>query len=167
MELRSSRTGRVLTDAATITGGDSIRVLLRADPSRLSGVLERRWVYLLAIDAAGAGYTLFPSTANVMNRVPLDPATPRALERLGTFEIGPPYGPDTYVLLTSADPLPLDALHWTAVRSEAPERGGGSPLAKLFNGMGTSTRAPNPTVPLTWSIERHVIPSVPPRMARR
>jgi hypothetical protein len=67
------------------------------------------------------------------------------------FDIREPLGMDTYILLTSDEVVPTEALAWQGVRTRGP---GGSPLASLLFSASSATRAPGPAVPLNWSIQR-------------
>lgn len=102
---------------------------LTARPTRPSG--EPGYLYAFAIDSAGTTTLLFPRHGSVENRF-----RPRAAIPLATFRAVPPYGVDTFVLLTTATPLPSpwilqrDAVRappartsWTITTLQIPTRG--------------------------------------------
>jgi hypothetical protein len=139
-------------------------LVLRADSAQLKPSLERRWIYVFLIDSHGKSVLLFP-TSNVFNRLPYQQSadgkwpTVIPLGEDSAFSITPPFGMDTYVLLTSDEVVPTDALEWDGVQRRT--RGGVSPLAGLLFGNSGATRAGAPVVPLSWSIERLSIRSAP------
>jgi hypothetical protein len=90
-----------------LTGGERYSVVL--NPA--SRGLGSRYVYVFVIDSHGTGTLLFPRDGSVENRL-------TAARELVGFEVGPPYGMDTYVLLTTEEPLPNPwVLSWEGVRS--------------------------------------------------
>ncbi|HEX6159119.1 MAG TPA: hypothetical protein VF111_03065, partial [Thermoanaerobaculia bacterium] len=104
-----------------LIGGHRYEVFLEGETQ------QRRFVYLFVVDSRGESTLLYPRHGSVENRFAEVPN-----EKLLTIRAGPPYGNDTWILLTSDEPLPdpwiLDR------RSPPPPREG-------------------------WSIERRVIPS--------
>ena len=106
-----------------IVGGQRYEIHLTGEAK------PQRFVYLFVIDAGGASTLLFPRSGSVENRFSRAPQTP-----LVAIRAQRPYGDDTYILLTSDEPLPNPWILESARRSPAP--------------------APD------WSIERRVIPSV-------
>ena len=83
------------------------------------------------------------------------------------FEVGEPYGNDTYLVLTSVQRIDNpDIFDFEGVRSKAPQtRGAGSnPLEELLAGIGTTaSRGPIPRVPTDWNLEPMVLHSEPPQ----
>jgi hypothetical protein len=79
--------------------------------------------------------------------------------------VGEPYGKDTYILLTSEQPVGSpDVFEFDGVRSKGAARGGvENPLTELLEGVGTLSRSPTPRVPTNWSIQRVSLESVPPK----
>ena len=164
LALRNPSTGELLAEGP-VYDGDVYGLVLRADSARLKPSLEQRRVYVFAIDTHGKSVLLFP-LSQVQNRLPYEPTAagtwPTEI-RLGQdtlLQVQPPLGMDTYVLLTSDEAVPTDALEWDGVQRGA-TRGGASALAGLlFNNSG-ATRAGAPVVPMSWSIERLSILSAP------
>jgi len=163
LALREPGTGELRT-AGPVYDGAYFGLVLRADSAQLKPSLERRWIYVFLIDSHGKSVLLFP-TSNVFNRLPYQQSadgkwpTVIALGEDSAFSITPPFGMDTYVLLTSDEVVPTDALEWDGVQRRT--RGGASPLAGLLFGNSGATRAGAPVVPLSWSIERLSILSAP------
>ena len=116
-----------------VFGNETYALYLRAE--RLPADIPPRYVYVFVIDSHGRR-VLLHGTSSVENRVPRLGRAPNEI-LLGTFDVVPPYGIDTYHLLTTDEPLPNPrVLEWDGIRSAS-----------------TSL----------WSIERHVYESVPPR----
>lgn len=126
-----------------MNGGEHYGLALRA-ASPLPGRVAPRYFYVFSIDSAGESTLLFPrhGSGSVENRFPLDAHSPPASIPLGpaaSFECTVPYGADTYVLLSTDEPLP-------------------NPWILAWEGV----RAARVLAPAAWSIERLVIESVPP-----
>ena len=69
-------------------------------------VVEQRWVYVLDIDCHGKGTLLYPRDYSE-NQFPNDADNGRQFLLPGApvLRIGPPYGVDTLILLSTAQPL--------------------------------------------------------------
>ena len=157
LALRNAAPGERKTEGP-VYAGEWYGLVLQADPARLSAALEPRRVYVFGIASNGESVLLFPpSNSNVLNRVPYAPGpdgTWPAEVRLGSdslFDIREPLGMDTYILLTSDEVVPPEALAWQGVRTRT---AGTSPLASLLFSASSATRAPGPAVPLNWSLQR-------------
>lgn len=171
LAVRRSDESDIVRDGA-VTGGNTYELLLRA-ASRPSRVAPR-YIYAFVIDSFGAGFLLFPKEGSVENRFPLTPeassTTPYPpadilLGRPSRFEIVPPYGIDSYFLLSTDEPLPdPSVLEWSGVRTRAPGR---TPLEQLLASTGSSARTPvTMATPANWSLEKVVLESVAPRTKR-
>jgi len=157
LALRNAATGELKTEGP-VYAGQWYGLVLQADPAQLTGALTPRRVYVFGIANNGESVLLFPpSNSNVLNLVPYAPGpdgTWPATIPLGSdslFDIRAPLGMDTYILLTSDEVVPPEALAWQGVRTRA---AGASPLATLLFSASSATRAPGPAVPLNWSIQR-------------
>jgi caspase domain-containing protein len=163
LALRNATTGALKT-AGPVYDGEWYGLVLRADSAQITPSLEPRRVYVFGIDTDGNGVLLFP-VSNVLNRVPYAPTengswpTEIRLGQDSLFPIVTPFGLDTYILLTSDEVVPTEALAWEGVRSRGPE--GGSPLSTLLFSASSATRAPTPPVPVTWSIQHLPVLSAP------
>ncbi len=165
LELRKSGSAEALKQGRDhTTGGETYKLWLTAAVKTDS--IEARWVYVLVIDRDGNVGVLFPASgSNTGNHVPeKDTAAPAAIEMTSQsfdFTVGPPYGLDTYILLTSKDELDPQLFPAQGVRAESVARGVTSPLANLLGGIGnTRGSSANAAVPMTWSVQSLTIPSV-------
>ena len=78
------------------------------------------------------------------------------------FTIGPPFGVDTYFLLTSAEAIANpEVLDFAGVRGTPLPGKNYSPLEKLLYGLGSSYRGSPPATFTNWSIQRLPILSLP------
>ena len=173
LALRDLATGKLITEGS-VYDSSWYGLVLRADSAQLGPWVAPRWVYVFGIDRHGKSVLLFPASGagNVFNRLPRQQGANgfgSAIMQLGKdslFYITPPFGLDTYVLLTSAEPLPPEALEWDGVMREAGVRGGRGALEDLLLGNSAATRGPTPSVPANWSIERLSILSAPKPVRR-
>ena len=165
LELRKPGSPSPLTPGRDhTTAGETYKLWLTS--ATKSGAVDPRWIYVLVIDHDGNVGVLFPSTgSNTGNRLPMnDGAPPPAIEltsQQSDLTIQPPYGLDTYILLTSKDPLDPQLFPAEGVRSDSATRGGNDPLATLLGNIGNTRGAtPAAAVPTTWSVQSLTIPSV-------
>jgi hypothetical protein len=124
-------------------------------------VTERRWVYVLDIDCHGKGSLLYPRDL-AENQFPSDADSGLQFVLPGspTLRIGPPYGVDTMVMLSTAQPLPDPyALEFEGVATRG-DAAGGSPLAKLLTNASRGTRGASGPVPTDWGIDLLTLHSV-------
>jgi hypothetical protein len=144
--------------------GEQYKVWLTAsvadiEKAKQASGLQQRWVYVLSLDRDGTIRRIIPATeGNINNHVPPEGAQPHELQlTLGApdFEIKPPYGLDTIILVTTADPIDPRFLPAGGVRTSSESRGAGDPLAILLGTIGTSGRSRGSPliVPVTWSVE--------------
>jgi uncharacterized caspase-like protein len=144
---------------ATLIGEQRYSLLLRAHGT-LPPRVAPRYVYIFSIDSHGKSTLLFPLSGSVENRFPLPSSRPAEIP-LVKIEIEPPYGVDTYFLLTTSEALPNPwILAWDGVRSAAPPPR--SALERLLLETGSEARAARVLTPATWSIERVICESVAP-----
>src|SRR5205085_730660 len=158
LALRRDRTREWVRDS--VTGEESYTLFLRAPakPARL----QPRYVYVFTIDSNGRSTLLFPTAGSVENHLPLAPAAPQEIALPGGLDVTPPYGVDTYVLLTTDEPLSNPwILEWNGVRGPTPSPQ--TPLEQLLCLTSDSGRNAAVVTPTTWSIERFVCESVAPR----
>ena len=158
----STGTTPLATSDQPVHQGDSLKMAL----SSSSRVIERRWVYVLDIDCHGQGKVLYPHNY-AENQFPNDADTGRQIILPGapTLRIGPPYGVDTLVLLSTAQPLPDPyALNFEGVASRG-TRGVTSPLENLLNQTSGGTRGFSGEVPTNWGIGIMTVHSAPKQAA--
>ncbi len=153
-------------------GDEDYKLFLQLDSKFKDANATRRWVYVFVISQDGQGLLLFPpkgqgNEGNHLPRADKDekataPAVPliQLLDQQVDLTIGSPWGTDTYVLISSKDPIQTpNIFEFDGVRSSrgGESRGiGGSPLEDLLSSYGDSSRgAARPAgSPSEWSIER-------------
>lgn len=112
LALRHEATG-ALVQRGSLLGGEAYSVVLRA-----TGAVEAvpRYYYVFAIDSHGKSYLVFPKSGSVENRFSgNEPEI--VLGEPSAFAVMPPYGDDTYVLLSTEEPLPNPSiLEWDSMR---------------------------------------------------
>jgi len=156
LALRRTRSGELARDV--LIGDERYQLVLESAAPKP----RQRYTYVFVIDSFGRSALLFPRGGSVENRLPLALPAPREIRLDTAFEIAPPYGVDTYYLLTTDDPLPDPwILEFDGVRTRAPE----SPnaLEQLLLLTGSDRRAGPLVTPSLWSIDRYVFESVAPR----
>lgn len=155
--------------AGSLPGGKRYRLVLQADAERLTRPYDQRFVYVFVIDSFGQRTLLFPPphTGNVENRLPTDKKarlTEIELDIGGdALEIAEPYGMDTYVMLSTTEPIPdLQLLSGTGFRTRGADAS--TPAIEYLLQATSRTRgvAKPVTAPANWSIERLSFQSVPP-----
>ncbi len=162
LALLPSSANTPLPSNQTIHQGDLLKMAL-ASTDR---VIDRRWVYVLDIDCHGQGTVLYPRDYSE-NQFPNDADNGRQFILPGApvLRIGPPYGVDTLILLSTEQPLadPF-VLNFEGVASRG-TRGVSSPLEKLLNQTSGGTRGFSDAVPTNWGIGLTTVHSVPNRAA--
>jgi hypothetical protein len=139
---------------------DRMRLALQSN----SVVKDPRWVYILDIDCHGQGSLVYPQNYSE-NQYPGegDVDSPIILRHAPTLKVGPPYGIDTLVLLSTAQPLPdPSVLNFEGVARGA-TRGVQSPLEQLLSSASGGTRGlgAEVEVPTTWGIETKTMRTLP------
>jgi hypothetical protein len=143
--------------------GDQLKMALQSTDR----VIERRWVYVLDIDCHGKGSLVYPLDY-AENQFPNDADNGRQFVLPGarTLRVGPPYGVDTLILLSTAQPLPDPyALNFEGVATRG-TRGVESPLEKLLANTSSGTRGFSGEVPTNWGIALTTMRSVPKEAAQ-
>jgi hypothetical protein len=155
---------RVAVSDGRMTGRQTYPLVLRAAATPLPAKIRPRYFYVFGIDSFGRSVLLFPLGGSVENHFPIDvEKQPPAEIPIGTVTVDPPYGTDTYVLLSTDESLPNPSvLEWAGVRTRGPK--GATPLEELLSRTGGASRSmtPCPTPP-NWSIDRVVMTSVSPQ----
>jgi hypothetical protein len=143
--------------------GDLLRMLLQSS----SRVVEKRWVYILDIDCHGKGTVLYPGNFTE-NQFPnaADYGRQFFLPGARPLRIGPPYGVDTLIMLSTEQPLPDPyLLNFEGVTRST--RGVESPLARLLNETSSGTRGISSEVPTNWGIGVTTIRSLPKDVSKQ
>ena len=138
--------------------GDQLKLALLSTDR----VVEKRWVYVLDIDCHGKGNLLYPGDY-AENQFPNGADTSRQFVLPGarTLRIGPPYGVDTLIMLSTQQPLPDPyVLNFEGVATRG-ARGANSPLEKLLAQTSGGTRGIGGEVPTNWGIGVTTLHSIP------
>jgi hypothetical protein len=165
LALKNTQTGAATTTSPLIEG-EKYDPLLIAVKEIITGIpgIEKRYVYVFVIDSYGKGTLLFPLTEllNSENYFPVQKNSLPAEINLGNgglFDVTSPFGVDTYILLTTAEPVSNpDVLSFSGVRG-GEVKGQLSSLEKLLVGVGLRKRGNPPVTHTDWSIERLSIQS--------
>jgi hypothetical protein len=152
------------TQEGPVANGETYSLVLKA-LSDIPATLKPQWVYVAAIDCSGMGKLLYPLSAQgnlLPQRKEGESDWPKEIELTGAAErikITPPFGIDTYIMLTTLDQLPdTSAFNFSGVLS----RGGSkNPLGQLLFGAGMNRRGNELEVPANWSVSYTPVLSVP------
>lgn len=172
LALRDARNGTLIENGPLI-GEHEYELVLRLRDPRPATPIYARYIYVFAIDCNGRGILLFPrpERGSVENRLPLtqsgtlpvvDPPAEIALGDRPSLVVRPPYGMDSYFLLSTDTPLSgASCLEWDGVRTPGPAPR--TPLEMLLaQPGGNRSGEPVQTSP-NWSIEKIVFESVSPK----
>jgi hypothetical protein len=158
LALLPSNTTSPLPANQTTHQGDQLKMALASDDR----IVDHRWVYVLDIDCHGQGTVLYPRDYSE-NQFPNDSENGRQFVLPGApvLRIGPPYGVDTLILLSTEQPLADPyVLNFEGVASRS-TRGIASPLEKLLNQTSGGTRGFSGEVPTNWGIGLMTVHSAP------
>ena len=168
LALKNIETGAVVTTGAVVEGQEFYLVLQASEEALKRGV-GQRYVYVFTIDSSGKSTLLFPdpNRGNAENRLPyrddagrIQKVTEIPLSTSIRLQIAPPFGIDTYMLLTSQEPIPDPlVLQQEGVRTRGAEPE--NPLARLLYGVGSETRGVQLATPVNWSIASFSLQSTP------
>lgn len=146
----------------TLHGGRRYAMRLRPiafPPTRV----EPRYYYVFGIDSFGQSVLLFPLRGSVENQFPIDSERERPARDVdvGGVRSRPPYGRDTYFLISSDESLPNPRiLESSGVRTRGPR--GGTALEELLSRTGGTSRSQEPLgLSPIWSIDHLPMRSVP------
>jgi len=162
--LKNSSTNQV-TDTGSVKGGEKYYPVLIRDRKNLTWNGQKRWIYIFSIDIDGKIGLIFPLDAGVENHLPYDNQANEDIIVLGNRRIiiGPPFGNDTYFLLTSSEEIPAPQEVFNSDPVKTLTKGNFSPLAQFFSEIGVNSRGtPMEPAPKEWSIQRVNILSVAP-----
>ena len=152
-------------DGEALSDGEQIQLVLEADTEELGiGRVYDRHVYLFIMQSDGTSNLIFPPSLSGSES--LRPGALRAgagapapfRMGLANGSIQKPFGQDTWVLLTSRDPLPDPRiLAWGSdgrTRGTLSRGGMDNDLARLIFDMHTGTRSPPRSAFGAWSVQR-------------
>jgi hypothetical protein len=137
--------------------GDQLRMALTSEDR----VVDHRWVYVLDIDCHGQGTVLYPRDYSE-NQFPNDADNGRLFVLPGApvLRIGPPYGVDTLIMLSTEQQIDPYVMSFEGVAARG-TRGAPSPLEKLLNQTSGGTRGFDQPVPTNWGIGLMTVHSAP------
>jgi hypothetical protein len=159
----AGQTGQNGQAGSPVRQGDLLKMALQSSDR----VVDKRWVYVLDIDCHGKGSLVYPLDY-AENQFPSDADSGRQFVLPGarTLRVGPPYGVDTLIMLSTAQPLPDPyALNFEGVATRG-ARGMESPLEKLLANTSSGTRGFSGEVPTNWGIALTTMHSVPKEPAQ-
>jgi hypothetical protein len=159
---RRSPTAGSYVDSGTVTQGEVYDLVLHISGTPPAEV-SRQWVYVLGIDCAGRGSLLYPAGPEG-NQLPERNTVPTEISLTGGgpgINVVPPFGLDSYVLLTTTEQLPDPSLlEFNPVLT----RGAGhpsSPLGDLLGSASSGRRGMQRPVPSNWAVHYLQIRSTP------
>ena len=150
LALRREADQAIAEDKGQSYKGDFYQMMLQA---RGDTRADPRWIYVLAIDCQGKGDLMFPRQGGG-NRYPLENGRLDQILLPGAkFHITPPFGTDTYVLLSTSTELSNpDALSFGSV-VRGGQRGSSSALEMLLGSTSAGTRGTMAEMPTDWGVE--------------
>ena len=164
LTLKRSETNEFLT-GGTVFDGESYQLGLQRNTVRARKG-RSHYVYVFVIDNQGKSQLLFPRPATVENRFPPEQDSKAKKDHYllenAVFNIGTPFGTDTFVLIATSEQLPdPTVLNSEGVRTRRAMCGGTS-LQVLLANVGAKTRGVHQRpVPTNWSIQRISVQSKP------
>ena len=165
LALKHVKTGEIKT-SGPLMEGEEYGLILRAYKEKPGNEIYGRYVYVFSINSRGRGTLLFPRShrGSSGNYFPAHEEFQREIPlRDGPlFKIDPPFGVDTYFLLTTEEPIVNpEVLDFEGVRGPPPAGNTYTPLERLLYGLGSSFKGSPPPTYTNWSIQRLPILSVP------
>lgn len=147
-----------LPAGAPVHEDDRLKMALISDDR----VIEPRWVYVIDIDCHGRGSLLYPVDYSE-NHFPNAGTNEHLIVLPGarTLRVGEPYGVDTLILLSTAQPLPDPySLNFEGVAHRG-TRGLETPLQMLLTETSGGTRGFPREIPTNWGIDLMTLRSIP------
>ena len=132
-------------------GGDTCMIILEKDNNAIASN-QLRYCYVFTVDPWGKSSLLYPrkTQGNIENRLNCNSSF-NSIE-IGRFKVVPPFGMDSYYLLTTTEPLLEPAmLEYSGVRTRGDKFA--NQLQNLISNIGYSTRGDYYN-PENWSIEK-------------
>ena len=160
--LKNAKTKNIISNGKVVKGDTLGLVLLTDKENEQYWNGTKRYVYVIALNNEGKIQLAYPLNGSVENRLPrmssdgnVMSEMPLGPKRLITVE--EPLGVDTYIMLTTEEPLPSPELfNQSSVITRG--RGDAVGLEQLFN-IGSKTRAIMNT-PINWSVHRLSVKSI-------
>lgn len=153
----------------TVIEDQQFQLVLRANEEALRQGVAQRYVYVFFIDRNGRSTLLFPdpNRGNTENYLPykdnagrVQKVTEMPLSADLRIKIVSPFGIDTYMLLTSQDPIPDPlVLQQMGVRTRGAEPE--DPLGRLLSALDLGARGERFATPVKWLIASLYVRSIP------
>ncbi|MEH0154222.1 caspase family protein [Limibacter armeniacum] len=168
LALKNADTGEIVEDGGAVQDGDIYGFVLQKDRILFHEWNRRhRFLYVFGIDNDGNMKLFYPRYTSIENNTKTLVYQNRSfldeiqLGPVKTFQVSPPFGIDTYILLSSAEPIddPQILEDYRQMRTVSTD----NPLLKLFknNLIGTRGASDEVTTPTNWQLERIQIVSEP------
>lgn len=164
------RSGRLLELSEVLRAGEAYELALHAPV--LQGRVAPRYVYVFAMDSHGQSTLLIPGGGLPVGENLLPDLRDRTRAAHATiplnhpFIIGPPYGTETLVLLTSATAIPHLSVFQTDPIQRSVDATCRHPLECLIFGINSNSQRAVEKPPQDWSLDRLLLRSQePPREA--
>ncbi len=166
LALKNSKTNQIVT-AGNIVEGETYGLVLAVDKTnKANWDGSKRYVYVFSIDAEG-NTKLFYGGKGVENKMPrLDDKNEVPdyipLGRQPLFRVTGPYGVDTYVIITTDEPITNpELLESSGVRTrDGSEARGQKKWTDMFKNAGSGARGAGDIAPTNWSVVRVSVRSV-------
>lgn len=154
----------IISGEVTLYSGDKCDLVLVAKDGELAkwkGKEDKksRYIYVVGIDSRGATFLLYPQKSFLDNsKLPSDLTNPPSIIELESsgFTISPPFGTDTYILITSDSRIPdYMALEQSGVVFDTGTRKGNDPFDQFKEYIfepGNSRRSRDVSISTRWSV---------------
>jgi hypothetical protein len=160
LHLQNTVTKQIIHSGEKVVNGDILKLLLETDTANLAewdG--SKRYTYVFSIDSKGEMQLIYPLSGSVENRMPLlsSSGVPLNQMKLGgvLLRVSEPFGIDTYILLTTNEPIPDPGIfNQKGVKTRGEDSSG---IMKLLN-IGSGTRG-EPIPISSWGIQKLVLKS--------
>jgi hypothetical protein len=152
LKRRSPKAGNYVENGS-VTQGEVYDLVLHISGTPPAQV-DRQWVYVLGIDCAGRGSLLYP-VGPEGNQLPERGSVPTEISLTGSgpgIKIVPPFGLDSYILLTTTEQLPDPSLLGFDPVLTRGARGPSSPLGDLLGSASSGRRGMERPVPSNWAV---------------
>jgi len=167
LALKNAATGRLVTEGKVHRGEYYGLVLVRETKKR-EYQHQRRYVYAFTLDINGRSQLLYASSVHEDGRLPGAGRRYPPEIRLGPsqrFRISAPFGVDSYILLTTTQPIP-DPQIFSFAGVRTGDRGipAGEPapgLPGLVNRLMQQSQGSPLATATDWSIQRLIVESTP------
>lgn len=165
--------GGIVEDGGTVYNGEHYELILKLDVKNFRPCYCKRYINVFGVDVHGKMALLYPKPAlgdgNTIfagSIYTCDTVVPLYADKPGGKPVGftviPPFGYDTYFMVTSETPLPADIFNSEGVMDRGAPAGPSSPLGNMMRNYGARSRSfagdPPPAVSERWSISKmHIL----------